>query len=481
MQSTHIIAVLIAVLCSLAALDLWRQLAIKGDNIWYTNYVSAVKYSNDFWKLGFRLEDLEIKTEFQHKYWLAIKHQIETALSPKFKLDRNALRQNTKNIAYTRQSRIALHNMLQNDSSVYQIRCGTDGALLRIGVNDFRTDSRDVCQLFTGTSVDSRGPHSMFDLEPSEDGSFALRSVANGRFVKTVPPPADNSLAPWKLVIGGSLIGAAERFRMTEDGKLFSALMSKHFVFKRSRAQYQYATVPYTHFLYLVIGGFFTCGGYGQMVSGNAGQYSQYNSKAFIMEKISPEIVRSSYMLLDLSNQIMNIQSDYIKSNQLSPKERKSAALGVTGMENANPVKICLGVPITSKGTEMKDVSDSPFWTNLFDSFMKSVDWRSNRYVFRFYLGFDKADSMYDTGDAWSELREEFRHRATYRMLEQLMEEADINAVLEEKLSLKLMHFDHLEGAPSQVVSQLMLSAYMDNFDYFYQVLILVVCFTSAF
>eukprot|EP01038_Epipyxis_sp_PR26KG_P018120 gene18120-25474_t len=32
------------------------------------------------------------------------------------------------------------------------------------------------------------------------------------------------------------------------------------------------------------------------------------------------------------------------------------------------------------------------------------------------------------------------------------------------------MHFEHLEGLPSQVVSQLMLSAYMDNFDYFYQV-----------
>ena len=73
-------------------------------------------------------------------------------------------------------------------------------------------------------------------------------------------------------------------------------------------------------------------------------------------------------------------------------------------------------------------------------------------------------------GDAWSDLREEFRHRATYRMLEQLMDEEAINTVLSEQLSLKLMHFEHLEGAPSQVVSQLMLSAYVDNFDYFYQV-----------
>lgn len=210
------------------------------------------------------------------------------------------------------------------------------------------------------------------------------------------------------------------------------------------------------------------------MISGNPGEYSQYNSKAFIMEKVSPEVVRSSYMLLDLSRQIVDIQSEYSQKFRKSPKDRKSSALEVTGMDNPNPVKICLGVPITSKGTDMKDVTDSPFWTNLFDSFMKSVDWRSNRFVFRFYLGFDKADAMYDTGDAWSDIREEFRHRATYRMMEQLMDETAINTVLSDQLSLKLMHFDHLEGAPSQVVSQLMLSAYMDNFDYFYQVQITV-------
>ena len=226
-DSSSVIIGLLAILCGLAALDLWRQSAIRNEDSWYKNYVTAVKHSDEFWKIGFRLEDLDIKTDFQLSYWQTIKHQIDTALSPKFKLDRNALRQNTNNIAYTRQSRIALHNLLQNDSSVYQIRCGTDGALLRIGVNDFRTDNRDVCQIFTANKVDPKGPHTMFDLEPSEDGSFSLRSVANGRFIKTVPPPSDNPLAPWKLVIGGTLVGSAEKFRFTEDGKLFSALMGK--------------------------------------------------------------------------------------------------------------------------------------------------------------------------------------------------------------------------------------------------------------
>jgi len=93
----------------------------------------------------------------------------------------------------------------------------------------------------------------------------------------------------------------------------------------------------------------------------------------------------------------------------------------VTGSASNNTVHMCIAVPMTSKGTVMKDLAESPFWANLFDSFMKTIDWRSNRFVFKFYLGFDKADSLYDTGDAWSEFRELFARRATFRMQEQVL------------------------------------------------------------
>ena len=75
------------------------------------------------------------------------------------------------------------------------------------------------------------------------------------------------------------------------------------------------------------------------------------------------------------------------------------------------------------------------------------------------------------TGDAWSEIREEFKSRAVFRMKEQLLEATAIQDVLDKLLFLKLMHFDHLTGAPTQVVSQLMLAGYTDDFDYFYQVI----------
>ena len=49
-------------------------------------------------------------------------------------------------------------------------------------------------------------------------------------------------------------------------------------------------------------------------------------------------------------------------------------------------------------------------------------------------------------GDGWSEIREEFKSRATFRMKEQLVDEKTIEHVLEKHLLLKLMHFDHLAG-----------------------------------
>lgn len=85
-------------------------------------------------------------------------------------------------------------------------------------------------------------------------------------------------------------------------------------------------------------------------------------------------------------------------------------------------------------------------------------------------LGFDLGDVLYDTGDAWMDLRNEFTKRATFRMTEQLMSSNDILNVLRDHLHLKLTHFTHLQGAPSQIVSQIMVQSHTEGYDYFYQV-----------
>ncbi len=55
-------------------------------------------------------------------------------------------------------------------------------------------------------------------------------------------------------------------------------------------------------------------------------------------------------------------------------------------------------------------------------------------------------------------------------MKEQMLTDEIIQEILKTQLFIKLMHFDDLHGAPSQVVSQLVLQAYSDNYDYFYQI-----------
>lgn len=127
-----------------------------------------------------------------------------------------------------RESTIGFHNILYNDSALITIRCERSGNLLRVGLNDFRADSRDECQIFGSTTAEIFGPHTLFHVVPSFEGSFALRSLATGLYVKAVPPPSDNSKAPWKLVIGGNVVGSAEIFRLSEEGYLFSPLMGKY-------------------------------------------------------------------------------------------------------------------------------------------------------------------------------------------------------------------------------------------------------------
>ena len=52
----------------------------------------------------------------------------------------------------------------------------------------------------------------------------------NGLYLQAVPPPMDNPSLPWKIVVGGPLPGAAERFRYTEEGYLYSHLMGEEII-----------------------------------------------------------------------------------------------------------------------------------------------------------------------------------------------------------------------------------------------------------
>ena len=76
LNSPTVITVLLVSLSILSALDLWKQYAIHNDDFSLAEYQKAMKKSDersghDFWKFGYRVEELEIKLEYQTQYLTA--------------------------------------------------------------------------------------------------------------------------------------------------------------------------------------------------------------------------------------------------------------------------------------------------------------------------------------------------------------------------------------------------------------------------
>ena len=209
---------LLALLCCLAGFDLWRQYSVGTESYWFYQYSLAVQKNADFWNFGFRTERLQER----NKNLAAILGDAERRI----RKDSNSFR-SAKTHHASLDNLISLSTILYNDSNLYHIRCGDSYGLLRIGLSDFRADPRDSCQLFTGSLSTIPGPETTFEKVYLEDGSFALRTMSNDQFVQVVPPPLDNVALPWKLVSAAPVVGAAEKFRETEDGYIYSALMGK--------------------------------------------------------------------------------------------------------------------------------------------------------------------------------------------------------------------------------------------------------------
>jgi hypothetical protein len=90
------------------------------------------------------------------------------------------------------------------------------------------------------------------------------------------------------LVIGGPVVGAFERFRLTSEGLLYSSAM----------------------------GGFFQCSSTSvEMVKGYSFSYSSYSNKVYF-EPIPVETVVRARELVDLSGQVQQIQQTSLNAHK---------------------------------------------------------------------------------------------------------------------------------------------------------------------
>ena len=532
----RVLYVLLLIVVYLFYGELRRAWEARQEALWDDRYVEAVRSSPEAWRLGWRLEDLEARLQMQRFQADGLK----TVIAAEVPLGQLATQ---------------LWTYVEDDARYFTATCASrSDKMVQVGPDEFR-DMGDGCRVFSGLRKELLGPQGLWQLVPLDgsDGSVGLRSLSNGKFLKVTAPPRDAAWdAPWLLETTSSLPGLAERFQLRQvdsgrdkrddappsqkerddddwtqtivdrrrrhltqmpgdddfssrefvpivpqEEELFaSAQEEEEEVVKVApdsiRSSHSQSVMLYSE----LMRGYVQCAGGGvtEPLRGFAGESLLEAEKQYAFNLTWVPNVKRARTLLEASQHVAKVRQQW----DLAKKKPKR------DLSNNKGYKIALVVPMTSRGTEMTTVDESPLWFNLFASFVESVDWRKNKHVFTFYLGFDRGDPLYDTGDAWSDLRRSFRthavralkfldygnytvHRVVQggldmrergkknrpnggREKKKRQQKAEDFKRYPPSLNLKLFHFDDTLGAPSQAVSGLArIAVKKDKHDYVYQ------------
>jgi len=514
----RVLYALLAIVIFLFYGELRRAWEMRQQALWDDRYIDAVRSSEEEWRFGWRLEDLESRLHAQ-RYWAeALIDAAGAAEAASAGRGDGAIRTAVADALAAAESDVA---------NFVTVSCGSrPGKAVHVGPDEFR-DMGDACRVFSGLDVaDARdvGPQSVFEIVSldGEGDAVGLRSLSNGRFAR-VKAPATNAEwnAPWNLEFASPAAGLAERFQLRPMPRPETAEVSAEVPAEEApaadaaewekpygddfyggdvasggrTAEPAFAWAPTYVSLYSeLMRGYLQCsgGGVSEPVRGFAGETvdaaaAEYN---FNFTVASPEVLRRARTLLASSDHI-------VATRRVADAARRAAALAdrsrIAGVAVTTPnkpppkatpsayegrLRVAVVVPMTSRGTDMDGVEQSPLWFNLFASFLESVDWRANRHDFHFYLGFDQGDALYDTGDAWSETRSAFDGHARKALKWLGYGNWTVKRVLEAdpsipksrpKLDLKLVHFPDTAGAPSRAVSKMARLAVADGADYVYQ------------
>jgi hypothetical protein len=242
--SNSFVTILLILLCLLASLDLFQQYRSKYNEMIFYQYSMGMQTISDLWDIGYRAENLDLKLQYQQN---SLKNLMESfsqsfslasSSSPSTSSPSLSLRSHDSSHHHHHKNnfmnRKLLRNLLQNYheydlNRTVEIWCEEINQQVRIGSNDFRTDDRDTCLLYSGDHLTNviQGPETMFELVDLGDQAFGLKSITNGKYVQVIPPGSRDSFDPWKVSLGGYIPGASERFRLSPEGYLFSGLMGQ--------------------------------------------------------------------------------------------------------------------------------------------------------------------------------------------------------------------------------------------------------------
>ena len=496
--------------------ELRRAWDLRQQALWDDRYIEAVRSSPEEWRFGWRLEDLESRLHVQRR-WAEALHG---ALDARGADDGTAAEHVADGLAAA----------TSDVAAFVTLDCAArPGRVVHVGPDEFR-DMSDRCHAFSGLDVDAApdvGPQAIFEVVhlDGDEGSVGLRALSNGKFARVKAPPAGAEWnAPWIVEFASPLAGLAERFQLKPMAKpaapepvVAVEAPKEENAFDAYRDEFPVDDVyggwdagadarpaltwgPSMVMLYSeLMRGYVQCAG-GDVsvgVRGWAGEtVDELNADYYFnASKVDAGALRTARRLLAASRHVAATRAaaDAARRDaQLADLAKTGLASGLRPGESADPrrrdgaksafeaskLKVAVVVPMTSRGTDMNSVDQSPLWFNLFASFVESVDWRKNKHQFVFYLGFDRGDALYDTGDAWQDMRSAFRGHATKALKWLGYGNWTIKHVLDHgpkkgqdpALSITLVHFDDTSGAPSQAVSQMAKRAVFDDgADYVYQ------------
>jgi len=471
----RVLYVLLIIVGYLFVGEIRRAYERRQQALWDDRYIDAVRSSPEEWKLGWRLEDLESRLHSQRRV-------------------ADALIEADGDVQHL-VSAVAGH-----EEEYHTLECVSRlGKRVHVGPDEFR-DMADRCHLFSGLDVKDApavGPHELFEVVPLDDDAVGLRALSNGKFARVRAPGDDAAWdAPWTVEFASPLPGLAERFQLRTVPKPSAqddVVKARDDPWSGVTTTETKAWAPSFRMLYSeLMRGFIQCngGGVSEPVRGFSGeaadesrvefQFNLTRADAATMAK-ARELLKASKHAEELRAKadanrrarLLAASAERGEKFSLKPGERLPRR-GPSALDSGS-LKVAIVVPMTSRGTDMDGVEQSPLWFNLFASFVESVDWRKNRHTFHFYLGFDKGDDLYDTGDAWSEMRRAFRAHAkkALRWLGYgnftVARVADGIDGSKPAVDLTLVHFSDTAGAPSQAVSQMAKMAVSEGADYIYQ------------
>ncbi|CAM9129866.1 unnamed protein product [Discosporangium mesarthrocarpum] len=472
---------MVVVLLLLISNEYIKNVQFRNEPEWDRYYARAVMQDRNQWRLGWRLEDLGMQVITQKEQLSELLRALETVRP----LATRAVQADEKRpdekegggvakaeedgegksvedgsgimVGGLRKTKpevsrmVAVSKLLtvwENANHMFKVECATrPDKYLQVGVHSMVVLSESCCQVYSAAESPV-GPNAIFEKVDMGKGRFALKAFSTGRYLRVVPPLLWDPQDKWELEVGSPVVGLPEIFRFRE-GMIYNDIMKGYISCSGERKQ--------------------------EKVVGIAGDHiwQDPDNHRIRLIKVSNEELERARTLRGMSKSVQHRQQEAINNYLAEAKGKKNQ--GAEDSEGVEKEEITTGriavcVPMTSTGTAAFFLDQSPLFSVTFDSFLESVDWRRNRFRFDWYLGFDRGDSLYDADGAWFAMEKKFWEVAKEVLARMDLPVDEVKTVLKERLSLTLQHFDDTQGAPSRVVSKLIVQAHLDGADYMYQI-----------